>query len=85
MQQVSWSINNDVRDSKCIYDENRPDVHKNYILEDYGTNSKCFMHARSWLIYTEKCNSRITVSKTIGCYQVRFLKKNSKNFNVKFG
>ena len=25
MQQVSWSVNNEViRDSKCIYDENRP-------------------------------------------------------------
>jgi hypothetical protein len=25
MQQVSWSVNNEVvRDSKCIYEENRP-------------------------------------------------------------
>ncbi|CAF1091970.1 unnamed protein product, partial [Brachionus calyciflorus] len=68
MQQVSWSINNEVRDSKCLYEENQPDVNKNYILEDYGENSKCLLHSRSWLIYTDKCNSRITVSKTIGCY-----------------
>jgi hypothetical protein len=71
MQQVSWSINNDViRDSKCTYEENRPDSNKNYVLEDYGQNSKCFLHNRTWHIYSDRCQSRITVSKTVGCYDV---------------
>lgn len=73
MQQVSWSMNNQIRDSKCIFEENSPDQAKNYILEDYSSKSKCFSHSKSWLIYTDNCNSRITVSKTIGCYQVTFL------------
>ncbi|RNA21167.1 leishmanolysin-like peptidase [Brachionus plicatilis] len=72
MQQVSWSMNNEIRDSRCIYEENSPDKSKNYILENYGSKSKCFSHSRSWLIYTNECTSRITVSKTIGCYQVIF-------------
>lgn len=69
MQQVSWSINNEIRDSKCSFDENKPDKHKNYILEQYGKQSKCFLHNRTWQIYSDKCQSRITVSKTIGCYK----------------
>jgi leishmanolysin-like peptidase len=68
MQQVSWSINNEIRDSKCSFEENRPDEHKNYILEEYGHESKCFLHNSTWQIYSDKCQSRITVSKTIGCY-----------------
>ena len=70
MQQVSWSINNEIRDSKCLYEENAPDRNKNYILEEYGRTSRCFLHNRSWQIYADKCQSRITVSKTIGCYNV---------------
>ena len=70
MQQVSWSINNEIRDSKCSYEENKPDDHKNYILEEYGADSKCFLHNSTWQIYSDKCQSRITVSKTIGCYNV---------------
>ena len=70
MQLVSWSINNEIRDSKCLYEENRPDKHKNYILEEYGKSSRCFLHNRSWQIYADRCQSRITVSKTIGCYNV---------------
>jgi hypothetical protein len=70
MQQVSWSINNEIRDSKCLYEENKPDKSKNYILEEYGRSARCFLHNRSWQIYADKCQSRITVSKTIGCYNV---------------
>jgi hypothetical protein len=73
MQQVSWSINNEIRDSKCSYEENKPDDHKNYILEEYGSNSKCFLHNETWQIYSDKCQSRITVSKTIGCYMVNVI------------
>ncbi len=69
MQQVSWSINNEIRDSKCSFEENKPDKNKNYILEQYGKSSKCFLHNRTWQIYSDKCQSRITVSKTIGCYK----------------
>lgn len=75
MQQVSWSINNEtIRDSKCTYEENKPDDSKNFVLEDYGEHSKCFLHSRTWNIYSDRCNSRITVSKTIGCYKVRNIK-----------
>ncbi len=72
MQQVSWSINDEVRDSKCTFEENKPDKNKNYIMEEYGENSKCFLHNRTWQIYTDQCRSRITVSKTIGCYNVLY-------------
>jgi len=72
MQQVSWSVSSDqIRDSKCSFDENKPDKSKNYVLEEYGKNSKCFLHNRTWQIYSEKCSSRITVSKTIGCYNYK--------------
>jgi hypothetical protein len=71
MQQVSWSINNEIRDSKCLYEENKPDKNKNYILEEYGKSARCFLHNRSWQIYADKCQSRITVSKTIGCYNYK--------------
>lgn len=71
MQQVSWSMNGEVRDSKCTIDENQPsDKAKNYILEEYGTQSKCFLHEREWSVYTDRCTARITVAKTVGCYQV---------------
>jgi hypothetical protein len=71
MQQVSWSVNGEVRDSKCTIDENKPsDTAKNYILEEYGHESKCFLHNQVWSIYTNRCESRISVSKTVGCYQV---------------
>lgn len=71
MQQVSWSMHGETRDSKCTIDENRPSDHaKNYILEEYGVRSKCFLHGREWNVYTDKCESKITVLKTVGCYQV---------------
>lgn len=71
MQQVSWSMNGEIRDSKCTIDENRPsEKAKNYILEEYGTKSKCFLHEKEWSVYTDRCQARITVSKTVGCYQV---------------
>jgi hypothetical protein len=43
---------------------------RNFVLEDYGLNSKCFLHNRTWHIYSDGCQSRITVSKTVGCYNV---------------
>lgn len=72
MQQVSWSFNggNEIRDSKCSLEENEPENKRNYILEEYGHESKCFLHDQAWNIYTDKCQSKITVSKTVGCYKV---------------
>lgn len=72
MQQVIWSVNGDIRDSKCTIDENKPaDESKNYVLEEYSARSKCILHDRTWNVYTDECRSRISVSKTVGCYQVR--------------
>ena len=82
MQQVSWSINNEtIRDSKCSFEENMPSETKNYVLEEYGSQSKCFLHNRTWQIYSDKCQSRITVSKTIGCYNVRIFFYSNKIYS----
>jgi hypothetical protein len=71
LQQVSWSVNNDVvRDSKCSFEENKPEIQKNYVLEEYGQQSKCVLHNRAWQVHTDRCQYRKTVAKTVGCYNV---------------
>jgi leishmanolysin-like peptidase len=70
MQQVSWSSKGSTRDSTCIFEDNEPRAENNYLLENYGDNSKCFNHNSTWSIYVDNCKSMITVHKTIGCYNV---------------
>lgn len=71
MQQVSWTVADGTRDSKCTIDENQPTENaKNYNLEVYGSQSKCFLHEREWNIYTDRCQSKLSLTKTVGCYEV---------------
>jgi leishmanolysin-like peptidase len=45
IQEFTWKLNDVVvRGSKCQYEENNPVSEKNFALEYYGLNSKCFNH-----------------------------------------
>lgn len=45
IQEFSWRLNNVViRGSHCQYDDNNPNNDKNFALESYGVQSKCFDH-----------------------------------------
>ncbi|XP_054162566.1 leishmanolysin-like peptidase isoform X2 [Oppia nitens] len=45
IQEFTWKLNDVVvRGSKCLYQENNPIPDKNFALEYYGSNSKCFNH-----------------------------------------
>ena len=45
IQEFTWKQNEEVvRGSKCSFPENSPVADKNFALEHYGANSKCFNH-----------------------------------------
>lgn len=45
IQEFTWKLNDEVvRGSKCSFIENNPQPEKNFALEQYGLNSKCFNH-----------------------------------------
>ena len=45
IQEFTWKLNDVVvRGSKCQYPENNPNPEKNFALEYYGPQSKCFNH-----------------------------------------
>lgn len=45
IQEFTWKLNEEVvRGSKCSFTENNPQQEKNFALEQYGLNSKCFNH-----------------------------------------
>lgn len=45
IQEFTWKLNDEiVRGSKCSFSENNPQPEKNFALEQYGANSKCFNH-----------------------------------------
>ncbi|XP_018320626.1 leishmanolysin-like peptidase [Agrilus planipennis] len=50
IQEFTWKNNNTIiRGSHCSYEENNPSPGKNFVLEKYGSNSKCFDHtAQMW-------------------------------------
>ncbi|CAG2109264.1 unnamed protein product [Medioppia subpectinata] len=59
IQEFTWKLNDIVvRGSKCQYEENNPIPEKNFALEYYGSDSKCFNH-----------NSQMWEERT--CTQVR--------------
>ncbi|XP_014238873.1 leishmanolysin-like peptidase isoform X2 [Trichogramma pretiosum] len=44
-QEFTWRANNTiVRGSHCLYEDNNPHSKKNFALEKYGSNSRCFDH-----------------------------------------
>ncbi|XP_065336991.1 leishmanolysin-like peptidase [Cloeon dipterum] len=48
IQEFSWRAKNVVvRGSHCHFDENNPQVEKNFALESYGEGSRCFDHTGS--------------------------------------
>ncbi|RWS04785.1 leishmanolysin-like peptidase [Dinothrombium tinctorium] len=59
IQEFTWKSNDVVvRGSQCAFSENMPQVEKNFALEFYGPESKCFNH-----------NKEMWEERT--CYQVR--------------
>lgn len=45
IQEFTWKVNEEiVRGSKCSFTENNPKPEKNFALEHYGPQSKCFNH-----------------------------------------
>lgn len=46
IQEFTWrSKNVVVRGSQCTFEENNPNVEKNFALEKYGKDSRCFEHS----------------------------------------
>ncbi|XP_037082766.1 LOW QUALITY PROTEIN: leishmanolysin-like peptidase [Pollicipes pollicipes] len=49
IQEFTWKSNNViVRGSHCSFPENNPYEDRNFALERYAANSKCFEHTRLW-------------------------------------
>lgn len=48
-QEFTWKFNDIViRGSQCSFVENSPNSDKNFALEHYGENSKCFYNKEMW-------------------------------------
>ncbi|KAL1492801.1 hypothetical protein ABEB36_010985 [Hypothenemus hampei] len=74
IQEFTWRSNNViVRGSHCQYAENNPRPDKNFALEKYGSNSKCFDHTnRMW--EEKSCRQlRQWMHWGSGCYSYRCL------------
>lgn len=70
IQEFTWRAKDVVvRGSQCQFTENNPSLDKNFALEYYGPDSKCFNHVDKWEERT--CfQSRHWQHWGSGCYQV---------------
>lgn len=70
IQEFTWRAKDVVvRGSQCPFPENTPSPDKNFALEYYGPNSKCFNHKNKW--EERNCfHSRTWQHWGSGCYQV---------------
>ena len=70
IQEFTWKSKDVVvRGSQCQFVENSPPLDKNFALEFYGPNSRCFNHKEKW--EERACSqSRQWQHWGSGCYQV---------------
>lgn len=68
-QAFTWTKQGkDVRSSSCISHHNNLEQDKNYALESYGSNSRCFEQLGKWT--RQKCGVRWTATNWgSGCYK----------------
>ncbi|XP_050084903.1 leishmanolysin-like peptidase [Anopheles aquasalis] len=72
IQEFTWrSKNVVVRGSQCQFEDNNPKPEKNFALESYGPNSKCFDHSESMWEERSCRQTREWQHWGSGCYQYR--------------
>lgn len=72
IQEFTWKLNEEVvRGSKCSFTENNPQPEKNFALEQYGPNSKCFNHNEEMWEERNCYEIRQWQHWGSGCYQYR--------------
>ncbi|XP_032455411.1 leishmanolysin-like peptidase isoform X4 [Nasonia vitripennis] len=71
-QEFTWRANNTiVRGSHCLYEDNNPHPKKNFALEKYGENSRCFDHTNQ--MWEERTCKQVRQWQHwgSGCYQYK--------------
>jgi leishmanolysin-like peptidase len=73
IQEFTWrSKNVVVRGSQCQFEDNNPKAEKNFALESYGLNSKCFEHSESNMWEERSCRqTREWQHWGSGCYNYK--------------
>ena len=68
-QGFTWTTKGeDIRSSSCMSPHNNPEQDKNYALESYSSNSRCFEQLGKWT--KRKCSVRWTATNWgSGCYK----------------
>lgn len=75
IQEFTWKSNDTIiRGSQCEFHENNPLPDKNFALEYYGPNSKCFNHNNE--MWEERSCSQVRQWQHFGsgCYKVSYLR-----------
>ena len=73
IQELDWKKNGRViRNSNCKYVTNNLEFKGNYALEEYGANSSCFFHGKTWTRQSCASGSHVTaVNRGSGCYSYK--------------